>query len=97
MGCKSRKTSPTTPVVSYTNQVRPLMLRSCTPCHFPENGRKKMLDTYEAVTENIKDILHRVNLPKDQEEFMPFKNKREPLTSNEIELIELWVKTGMPR
>lgn len=97
MGCKTRKTTSLTPLVTYTDHVRPLMLRSCTPCHFPENGRKKMLDTYEAAAENIKDILHRVSLPKDHKDFMPFKNKREPLTPDEIDLIQLWVKNGMPK
>ena len=97
MGCKSRKTTSATPVVTYENHIRPLTLRSCTPCHFPENGRKKMLDSYEAFSENIKDILRRINLAQDDEAFMPFKLKREPLTTQEIELIQLWVKQGMPK
>jgi len=97
VGCKSRHTAADAVVISYTNDIRPLMLNSCTPCHFPERGKKKMLDTYEAVAENIKDIVHRINLPVENEEFMPFKSKKAPLTADEIKVIELWQKQGMPR
>ncbi len=97
IGCKARKTVPVTPVVSYQADISPLFLRSCTPCHFPEKGKKKMLNTYGAVAENIVDILRRVNLPSDNKDYMPFKSKNEPLTAKEIELIELWEKQGMPK
>ena len=97
MGCKARKTVQATPLVSYQADISPLFVRSCTPCHFPEKGRKKMLNTYEAVAENIDEILHRVSLTPDNKDFMPFKSKREPLTSKEIEMITLWEKEGMPR
>ena len=97
MGCKSRQTAANAVTISYQTDISPLFLRSCTPCHFPEKGKKKLLNTYAAVAENIDDIIHRVKLPADHKDFMPFKSKREPLTAQEIEMIELWEKQGMPK
>jgi uncharacterized membrane protein len=82
--------------VSYNNDILPLMTQKCTPCHFPDRGKKKMLNTYLATRENIKDILYRVQLPATHEDFMPFKSKREPLTQEEIVLIKNWLSQGMP-
>lgn len=83
--------------VSYETDIKPIMLAKCTPCHFPENGRKKMLDTYTATSTNIKTILHRVQLPVDDTQYMPFKSKREAVTSDEIELLETWMDQGMSK
>ena len=84
-------------VISYEIDIKPMMLKNCTPCHFPELGKKKMLDTYEATKNNIDEILKRVQLPKDSAEFMPFKSKREPWTIEEINRMKDWVKTGMSK
>jgi len=51
--------------VSYADHIVPLMENSCTPCHYPEKGKKKLLNTYEATVETIDDIIYRVALPKD--------------------------------
>lgn len=53
-----------------------MMLASCSPCHFPESGKVKPLDTYEATAKNIDDILSRVQLPIDHEGYMPFKKAK---------------------
>lgn len=84
------------PVVSYTKDIKPVMLQSCTPCHFPDQGKKKMLDTYESTKANIEDILTRVQLPEDEIKYMPFKNKKPALTSEEIIKIKRWVAQGFP-
>ena len=83
--------------VSYARQIQPIMVQKCTPCHFPEQGRKKMLDTYEATRDNVQDILHRVQLPADHIEYMPFKGKKEALTAGEIDLLKQWVAQRMPQ
>ncbi len=84
-------------VVSYEKDILPLMERSCTPCHFPEEGRVKMLDNYEATKANINGILYRVQLPSDDENFMPFKNKRAPFSAEEVELFKKWMEQGMSK
>ncbi len=83
------------PLISYNKDILPMMTQKCTPCHFPERGRKKMLDTYATTKMNIEDILYRVQLPENHEDFMPFKSKKEPLTEAEIKLMKKWVSTGM--
>jgi len=97
MGCKAKKSVVVAPLVSYQTDINPLIERSCTPCHFPEKGRKKMLNSYGAVAENVVDIIRRVKLPADHKDYMPFKSKNVPLTAQEIGLIELWEKQGMPK
>lgn len=99
--CSSSKKAATaeasvTPTVFYAKDIKPIMLAKCAPCHFPETGKKMPLDTYEAVRDNIQDILRRVQLPQDHMGFMPFKNKKEPLTAAEIQLLKDWVAGQMP-
>src|SRR5690349_12122235 len=65
----------TEPSVSYATDIAPIMAERCTPCHFPNGGKKKFLDTYAAVSENIDDIIRRIDLPVDSAGFMPFKSK----------------------
>lgn len=83
--------------VSYANDIKPIMLQKCTPCHFPKFGRKEMLDTYDTTKEHIKDILIRVQFPKEDIKFMPFKSKKAPLTENEIELFKNWMNQNFPK
>lgn len=96
--CKSSKkaTSKKNEIsVTYTQNIAPLLERSCTPCHFPDKGRKKMLNTFEAVKENIDDILRRVQLPETDKDYMPFKSKKPALTAEEIDLLKTWVNQKM--
>ena len=96
--CKSSQsaTADTGPPVSYTADIKPVMERSCTPCHFPEKGKKEMLDTYEAVAEYINPILRRVQLDPEDEKYMPFKSKKPALTAEEIDTFKRWAAQGTP-
>jgi hypothetical protein len=85
------------PAVTYVGDIKPLMERSCAPCHFPDqDGRKAALDSYATVSKNAEDILQRVQLPETDKLFMPFKNKKEPFTQEEIELLKQWMALGKP-
>ena len=100
--CKSSKStvsdsSKSEPLISFEQHISPIMALKCTPCHFPERGKKKLLHTYEATKENIDDILIRVQRPADDPKFMPFKSKKEPLTSTEIALFKKWLAQGMSK
>lgn len=81
--------------VSYERDLKPIIQRSCAPCHFPEKGKKEHLDTYEKVADHIGDILFMVQLPADNPKFMPYESKKQPLTAEEIELFKTWKKEGM--
>jgi thioredoxin-related protein len=85
------------PLVSYENQILPIMVESCTPCHFPDQGKKKFLDTYAATKSNIQDILMRVELPSDDPKFMPFKSKKPALTAEQVNMLKSWVAQGFPK
>ena len=92
----SKPAEPAVPMVSYEKDIRPLMLGKCTPCHFPEAGKKKMFDTYAAVKTDVNEILRRVKLNPADVAFMPFKSKKPALTPDEIQLFDNWLKQGMP-
>ena len=82
-------------MITYKEDVAPLLGQSCSPCHFPDGGKVKFLDTHNAVRENIDDIILRVQLPVGSEGFMPFKSKRDPLTAEQIQLLKDWRSSGM--
>lgn len=88
---------PAENAVSYDLQIQPLIVQSCTPCHFPEQGKKKFLDTYASAKANIQDIIQRVELPEDDPKFMPFKNKKPSLTEAQVQLLKDWVDQGFPK
>jgi hypothetical protein len=99
--CNTVKTSgleniPKEKLVSFNADILPIMQNSCTPCHFPPEGKKKPLENYVNVKENIKDIIFRVKLPKDHVQFMPFKNKKPALNDSLIAVLEKWEKQNMP-
>ena len=83
------------PPVSYATDVSPIIQSHCTPCHFPDGGKKKFLDTYAAVSTNIDAMLFRVQLPRDSIRFMPWKSKKEPLSDSLIQVLKLWKEQGM--
>lgn len=95
--CTSTKKASSTSLaaVSYDKDIKPIMIASCTPCHFPDEGKKKYLDTYNAVASNIDDIIARVKKPQDEKGFMPFQLKKPALTEEQIMTLETWKATGM--
>jgi len=93
--CSATRGGNAQPAVSFEKDLLPIMERSCTPCHFPDRGRKKLLHTAEATRETLDDIIRRIELPADAEDYMPFKSKRPALTAEEIDLFKQWATTGM--
>ncbi len=87
---------PTEPQISYKTDIAPMMTTSCTPCHFPPQGRKEPLDNYEHVKANIKEIIELVKLPETDPKFMPFKSKKPALTAAQIATLEKWQQQNMP-
>lgn len=85
------------PMVTYAKDISPIISRSCSPCHFPETGKLKWLNTYEAARDNIVEILKRVQLNANDEGFMPFKHKKPGLTDGEIKLFKDWMAQKMPK
>ena len=84
------------PSISYVADVAPILQTRCTPCHFPDQGKKKFLDTYVAARDNIDSIVARVELPISHPKFMPFKSKKEPLSDSLINVLKLWKTQNFP-
>ena len=84
------------PAVTYVADIEPIIKERCTPCHFPESGKKKFLDTYAAARDNIDSILFRVQLPTTHPKFMPFKSKKEPLSDSLITVLKNWKAQDFP-
>ena len=82
--------------VTYSGDIQPLMMESCSPCHFPAKGKKEMLHTFAATVKHMDDIIYRIQLPTDSTEFMPYKSKRDPLTAEQIQLFLDWRDAGTP-
>ena len=82
--------------VYYDLDIAPIIEARCTPCHFPaQSGKKLPLDSYASVSDNIADIIYRVELPHDDPKFMPFKSKKEPLSDSLITVLKVWKESGM--
>lgn len=91
----AKKSAPVV-LVTYDKDIRPLMLERCTPCHFPEMGKKKMFDTYAATKTDVNEIIRRIKLKPEEQGFMPFKSKKPNLTEKEIQLFSDWLSQGTP-
>lgn len=94
--CKSAKSKYIAPAaITYNKDIVPIMQNSCTPCHFPPEGKKEPLNSYETVKSHISEIITSVKLPQDNKKFMPFRNKKPALTESQIAVLENWQKQGM--
>ncbi len=91
----------------YSARIAPILDRSCVSCHNPRKIKGGLrLDTYEQLMRGGDDgsvvepwypkdseLLRRVTLPSDDDDFMP-NNGKNPLTEAEIRLIERWIAAG---
>ncbi len=92
----------------YQDFVAPIMDRSCDECHNENKTKGKLrTDTYEMLIAGAKgseypnivpgdaaesELIVRVELPEDDDEFMP--EDADPLPKAEIELLKLWINAG---
>lgn len=94
--CSSSKKATAAPVAktTYETNVKSLVETSCSPCHIPaKGGRKKPLDTYASIRENIDDIIRRVELNPTDRGFMPFKNAK--LSDSAINIFKQFKTDGL--
>lgn len=94
-GSFSKKASETIPsLVSYDENLAPVVMANCAPCHFHnKGGKKKRLDSYKSVSSQIDEVLRRIQLnPKDRG-FMPNKNPK--LADSTIAIFKKWKEDGL--
>lgn len=94
--------------IVYTEFVIPILEGKCNECHNENKIKGKLrMDTHDLLLAGAEgsdfptvvpgdaeqsEMIVRVTLPSDHDEFMPTKG--EPLTPDEIELLSLWIKSG---
>ncbi len=93
----SKKAAASVSVLSFEKDILPIFQASCTPCHFPPDGRKEPLNNYDAVKKNFTEVMNRVKLPVTDNKFMPFKSKKPALTDSLIHVLEQWQSQNMPQ
>ena len=79
---------------SYAEDIGPMIEHYCSPCHFPDDGNLKFLDTHKSIRKNIDDIIYRVSLPIGEDGFMP-AGSDVALTDDQIQLLKNWRAEGM--
>lgn len=101
-GCKHDYPEPAAPEISFSKHVQPIITGSCTAaeCH-PATGGEFPLDTYSNIIKHgeikLADAddskLLEVLKTTDNDDRMP-RPPAPPLTSSQIQIIELWIKQG---
>jgi mono/diheme cytochrome c family protein len=91
----------------YGARVEPIFAAHCITCHGADKHKGNLrLDSYRALMKGGKDgvvvkaedtqdsdLVRRITLPPDNDDFMPKQGKR-PLSADQIKLIELWIAAG---
>jgi hypothetical protein len=98
-GCKHDYPEPAAPEISFSKHVQPIISGSCTAveCH-GSNDELSLLDYSQVINlGEIKDAdepkLLEVLKTTDEDDRMP-RPPAPPLTSSQIQIIELWIKQG---
>ena len=92
--------------VDFAKDILPVLQNNCLKCHGPEKQKGKLrLDTREAALKGGKggpafvvgdaaksDLVHRIGLPKTDDDFMP--SEGDPLSKTQIDLLKEWINQG---
>jgi hypothetical protein len=101
------KSTNTNRATFYETYIQPVFTAHCVECHGPDKQKAKLrLDSYEelmhgASCEHViragnpqgSELFERITLPADDDDFRP-SGKKQPLSSREVKLIELWISAG---
>ncbi|MBY0433538.1 MAG: cytochrome c, partial [Cyclobacteriaceae bacterium] len=87
--------------VTFFKDIQPILIKNCSECHRPGGIGPFSLQTYEEVSSKGKFVAHVTQtkyMPpwKADPSFRSFRNER-TLLAADIELIDTWVKAGMPK
>ncbi len=101
-GCVSEPDLENYPVVSFTNEVQPIIAGNCTQagCHGDVDTEEFKLVTYQDIMSKVssgnarKSDLYRVITGRTFE-FMP-PSPSSPLTDDQIRTIFVWIEQGAP-
>jgi hypothetical protein len=91
----------------YSVRVQPIFAERCVNCHGPKKQKSGLrLDSYgwlmrggkhgvvvKAGNPHASDLFRRISLSPEQDDFMP-KEKRQPLSPDQLKIVELWIGAG---
>ena len=91
----------------YAVRVQPIFAERCVTCHGPKKQKSGLrLDSYgwlmrggkhgavvKAGNARGSDLFRRITLSPEQDDFMP-KEKRQPLSPDQLKIVELWIGAG---
>jgi Planctomycete cytochrome C len=94
----------------YGVRIQPILAGHCTSCHGPSKQRSGLrLDAYASLMRGGKhgavikpgdprgsELFRRITLPPSHDDFMP-KEGKQPLSGDQIALIEMWIAAGASR
>lgn len=95
--------------VDFATQIAPIFADHCVKCHGPDkkkgdlrlDARRYVFDDRNPDEQVIipgdafnSDLHFRISLPRDDEDAMPPEGKGEPLTPEQVALVETWINEG---
>jgi hypothetical protein len=83
------------PLVSYQASIQNLVVEKCSPCHIEGKGNKLPLDNYDAMKNNIDNIISRIEMNPGDRGYMPFK--RPKMSDSSIAIFKTWKTDGFAK
>ncbi len=79
--------------VTYVNNIQPIVMNSCSPCHIPPEGKKKAYNNYTAVKTDIDSMISRIQKKPNEKGFMPARHPK--LSDSTINIFVKWKNDGL--
>jgi uncharacterized membrane protein len=110
IGLEARRTITSVSTADpFADIVGPMLVERCSTCHNEDKQEAELvLTTYAGIMRggesgrvvvagntDLSEMLRRISLPSDDEEFMPAEGKT-PLTARQVEIIRWWISVGAP-
>ena len=98
IACSPTKTAQVTPppqviAVNYADNVHPLVMTHCTPCHIEGKGKMTSYNNFTNASKGIDEILVRINRNPGEPGFMPAKHPK--LSDSTIQVFASWKRDGL--
>ena len=91
--CKKDETPVPVAKVTYTADVKPIFVASCTPCHMAAGTNPNKWDNYTMAKNKINVILDRVQRDPSIPGFMPKNGSK--LSDAKIATLKKWMADGL--
>ena len=90
-----KKAISSVPKSTYQDNLLPVIVANCSPCHIPsKGGNKTPYDNYANVTTHIDEMINRIQLNPTDKGFMPFK-KTARISDSAIAVFKQWKADGL--